>query len=510
MSDCTNCGKCKDKCGCSKPNGQGPVYAFPMGSFVWTDPAISCSGNTIIETGDSFALGFANLVAYVCALQLIPGPQGPAGADGPQGPPGIDGLDELLIQNTLIVSMNGNDITGARNDWAKPFLTITAANLAAQANDLIIIFPGSYNLGGSAFNKNDVSYYVYKGAIIQGSGNLIMDGGQPMNINIYGEGTFVSTGARALFIINPNTNLHFKFDSAVGLLDGIAIGDANKIYIRGKYTAATIQYAVTIRGNCEGIMDIDIYDGSTSQGADTVLFRNHSLDEVPRNFKIKGKILSNTTIFEGALAMESSPGLSLDAEECHIIHDTGSPNGSISAVFHASGKLKFGGRIQSLTSVGITVVNSGADPSILLLKGALVNSEFTALNIGSDNTYVEVDGCDLTKGPNQAGSAVLLGPVVNNSELDIRNSLICNQSEASGDHGIGSADAASIIRLDNVKIVLNPLTAAYSVASAAVRTVNFESVFSSNAVLDPNVTNAITGSLIVIDSAIGKNNLKFN
>lgn len=507
MSDCTTCGKCHTKCGCQKPNGQGPAYAFPMTSFVWTGENIACSGNDIIHTGDSFALGFGNLVAYVCALQLIPGPPGPPGANGL---PGANDINELLIQNTIFVSMNGNDSTGTRNDWAKPFATIAAANIAAQVGDMIFIFPGSYNTGSSSMNKNGVSYYVYKGAIIQSSSNLIIDGGVAFTINIYGQGVFVSTGARAFFTINPNTNIHFEFDSAVGLIDGITIGDANNVYVRGKYTAATVQYTLTVRGNCTGIIDIDVYDGSNSQGAETVFFRNHSLDNTPRNFKIKGTVLSNTSGFSGAFSIEASPGLILDASECNIIHNSGFLNASVAALFQDSGKLKFGGKLETPFNTGIVISNSLPDPTILLLKNALVNSEFTAMNIASINCFIEIDGCDLTKGPNQAGSTILVAPVTTACELEIRNSIICNQGESASDHGIGTGDENSIIRLDDVKIALNPLTAGYSLASSVVRTMHVETIFTSNAVLDPNVTNDVTGSLVIIDTIVGTNTLKFN
>ncbi len=487
---------------CATPNPC--VESFNAQCIIHTLDDLVCNQEVIVPSGTNVSEALRLLLAKMCNIQLTPGPQGPT------GPAGADGLNELIIGNTLIVSALGNDATGTRNDWAKPFLTIQAANSAAQPNDLVIIFPGSYNLGGSPFNKNNVSYYVYKNAIIQGTGNLIMDGGIAFEINIYGEGTFVSTGARAFFTINPSTNIHFKFDSAVGLLDGITIGSADKVYIRGKYTSCTVQYCATVRGDCEGIMDIDIYDGSNSQGAETIFFRNHSLDGIPRKFTIKGTVLSNTSGFSGAFSIEASPGLILDASECNITHNSGFLNASVAALFQDSGKLKFGGKIETPFNTGIVISNSLPDPTVLLLKDALVNSEFTTMSIASINCFIEIDGCDLTKGPNQVGSTILVAPVTTACELEIRNSVICNQGESASDHGIGTGDENSIIRLDDVKIALNPLTGGYSLASSVVRTMHIETIFTSNAVLDPNVTNDITGSLVIIDPMVGTNTLKFN
>lgn len=428
--------------------------------------------------------------------------RGPAGADGDPGP------NQLLIQNSLIVAKNGNDGTGARNDWAKPFLTIQVANAAAIAGDIVIVFPGSYSVGGAAMNKNGVAYYFYKGASVVSSSNLITDSGVADSINIFGEGDFGSTNLRVLYTTNSGTNIHFEFNQAIGFFDGITIGDADNVYIRGKYCKAITQYTATVRGNSKGIMDIDVYDGSVATfAAETVGFRNHSTDEVLRNFEIRGKILSNTNTISGSLSTSNSPGLRLIAN-VEIYHDSGTLTPGISALHHSTGLLKFEGIITSVSNSGVIV--TADSQAVLLLKNSVINSEYSGVQvIGNTLESVEIDGCSITKGANQNVPAVYVSANVLVSELEIRNTVIINEGTDDNDHGIYTEDENSTIRLDNVKVALEIGTVASSIKSGVTRTVNIESIFSSNTALDVSVTNGVTGSLVVIDSLVQSNTLKF-
>lgn len=52
---------------------------------------------------------------------------------------------QILTTNVIRVDKGGSDVTGTRNDFNKPFLTIQAAVNAAQDKDLILVGPGTYN-----------------------------------------------------------------------------------------------------------------------------------------------------------------------------------------------------------------------------------------------------------------------------------------------------------------------------------------------------------------------------
>ena len=152
------------------------------------------SSNTEFEDGNGIESTNFNSTTGVLTLNFTDGTSySTTNLLGPQGPQGPPGPEQLIIQNTIFVSKNGNDTTGVRNDWTKPFLTIGAANSVAQPSDLVIVFPGVYNESNVA--KTDVNYYYHKGSIVNsGSNTCVFDSvGQAKNVFIYGEGDFKST-----------------------------------------------------------------------------------------------------------------------------------------------------------------------------------------------------------------------------------------------------------------------------------------------------------------------------
>ena len=91
--------------------------------------------------------------------QGIQGIQGLQGAIGPQGPQGPAGTANLLLGNAVYVSKTGNNATGTRNNLALPFQTIEAAAAAAQTEDTIVVFPGSYQLSTGIVLRDNVHFY---------------------------------------------------------------------------------------------------------------------------------------------------------------------------------------------------------------------------------------------------------------------------------------------------------------------------------------------------------------
>ena len=103
------------------------------------------------------------------------------------------------LQNTLYVAVNGNDTTGARNNLAKPFLTLEAARDAAVSGDTIFVYPGAYAVTTTATNglaKDGVNWFFYPGAIVTKTTNGWMFNmiGLTLASNVYGKGSFYKTG----------------------------------------------------------------------------------------------------------------------------------------------------------------------------------------------------------------------------------------------------------------------------------------------------------------------------
>ena len=435
------------------------------------------------------------------------GPQGPAGSNGLNGDPGPN---QLLIQNTLIVSKNGNDSTGVRNDWAKPFLTITGANTVAQPGDLIVIYPGTYSESNVVLS--DIAYYFYKGAIVSSSFTCISDTvGFPKNIMVYGEGDFIAASGRAIFTNDPDTNVIFNFNYAQGF-DGILIGNANNINIKGKHVVGTTQYTISIRGNATGYVDIDYYDGSVSANkGQTILIRNASLDLVERTLVVKGKkLLSNCEFLQGAITTENCNTLSTVIDIDLVEHVTSSDSFTTAAIWHHSGKLKISGTIKSANNFGVILGNLTGD-TILQLVDCQIKSRNSAISVPTNtaNVYAEIDNTYLGKTSDNAVSAIYVGTTAGVVEMSINNSTISNLSSSNSAHGIELADANSILRLNNVKADVTGASAA-SVYCPSARTIFIESMLSTNKALDVNVTNGVTGSTVIVDTDIKRNTKTFN
>jgi len=105
----------------------------------------------------------------------------------------------ITTNNAVYVAANGVDATGARNNLAKPFLTLEAARDAAVSGDTIFVFPGSYTVTTTATNglsKSGVHYDFAPGAIATKTTNgwMFSLSGLASASNVYGKGAFYKTG----------------------------------------------------------------------------------------------------------------------------------------------------------------------------------------------------------------------------------------------------------------------------------------------------------------------------
>lgn len=92
--------------------------------------------------------------------------------------------------NILWVDPNGDDSTGAKGEFNKPYKTITAAQAAADADDAISIMPGTYNEFG--LGKQGVTYLVYAGTVLAPvGGDLFVDGGENVSFTVLGPGEII-------------------------------------------------------------------------------------------------------------------------------------------------------------------------------------------------------------------------------------------------------------------------------------------------------------------------------
>lgn len=102
------------------------------------------------------------------------------------------------VGNTVFVSKDGNDGTGAREKFNLPFLTISAAITAATSGDTIIVYPGTYS--ETLTLKDGVNFYFYDGVTITAAAAAaITDNNVAVTCEIDGYGVIESTGTASAY-----------------------------------------------------------------------------------------------------------------------------------------------------------------------------------------------------------------------------------------------------------------------------------------------------------------------
>lgn len=98
----------------------------------------------------------------------------------------------------IYVTATGDDATGAKDDPALPFLTLSAARDAALDNYLIIVYPGTYTITDDSITglcKNSVDWYFHPKCLVQkttGVNPIFHTVGMLAGCNVFGYADFVS------------------------------------------------------------------------------------------------------------------------------------------------------------------------------------------------------------------------------------------------------------------------------------------------------------------------------
>lgn len=121
----------------------------------------------------------------------------------------------VAIESYIFVAQNGDDATGLRNRLDKPFATIQGAVDAAQGNDTIEVFAGTYDelvdltayyatLGAGVQQNFTLTFFLHAGAIHQytgvDTGHLYQQAvvaGNTTNLHWYGKGIYRRQGTMA-------------------------------------------------------------------------------------------------------------------------------------------------------------------------------------------------------------------------------------------------------------------------------------------------------------------------
>ena len=137
-----------------------------------------------------------------------------------------------LAGNTVFVdSVNGNDTTGQRGDFTKPFLTVAAGLAAAQSGDQVSVLSGTYNLAagitipdGVSLRGSDTSSCIIQMLGVGGATTLVTMGDntrlEGVTLNLTSSGHHTLTGV----LFGGTSNATAKLRTLVINVDNSAAG----------------------------------------------------------------------------------------------------------------------------------------------------------------------------------------------------------------------------------------------------------------------------------------------
>ncbi len=244
--------------------------------------------------------------------------------------PGGGGSSSIATGNLVYVDVDGNDGTGLRERFDKPFLTIEAAEAAATSGDTIQIRSGSYS-PTATLGKVGITYELMPGVNISSAENdgTFGDSGSAKDFAIIGSGTITNTGSGGAVQLTAASNVTVRGDI---VLDGSGTAAA---YINAHASAvsyvnarrvASGNAALVNDGTCYFYADfIDARQGLSNSGTCYFAFQNAASGSAPAGAwadiyggtaHIKGQYLTLSVLPSG-----TPQGLALDHAGTKTIWD---------------------------------------------------------------------------------------------------------------------------------------------------------------------------------------------
>lgn len=414
--------------------------------------------SNIVDNNDgTFTIVLTNGTSYIVnTVQGIPGNDGQSAYEvwlgqGNSGSEldflnsliGQDGSDAVIqIQNVVLVSKNGNDTTGLRNNWGKPFLTIAGANNVAQPGDTVIVFPGSYT--STNWNLDNVRYYLYPGTTVRS----VIDNGTAKNIFVYGEGDIIASTGGGVVTTNPLTNIYIRCNSITGVTDGLTIVNANKIDIKGNTVTGTSQYLATLRGDVNGVIDFKYWNGKSTLNGIGVFVLNHAVTATTqKKIVLKGEYLeNNSSSGNGTITTINCSDYSCIVDE--IRFSTSSGTDSMYNISSGRVLIKNKKVVNTNTSVASIITTSK-----IAIDNVVIESNRSILDVSNSGT-VQVSNCKL----NGVFSGTNSITISNNANLQITDSYL---------YLTGSGGTNNIFNIDNTSNLILGNISAYSTDTSA-------------------------------------------
>lgn len=420
----------------------------------------------------------------------------------------------IFVDNT-----NGNDLTGAANNFTKPMATINAALVLAATlspaftnRALIYIRRGYYSVGTQGSPTTLVNYadiYSEPGVVIGGGFNRISDqfSASAVNVNFFGYADIFQCD----FYIIKGSTINIQVNSIV--TDGpvlLAIPgstltanitlEANSIYAQGLGTA----YGITIRNITNITINIKEKYSCTYSLLDV---RNHSgriVVNAPKLALATGNPYGYGGNFKQVVIIRANLGGEMIINGDLVNEDTsgyyGGTSGMITRFQDSWGTLRLNGSIYSGDTFGVNAQGTSA-ASRTIINGDIRTNHLCAY-VGNSSQLIVRNGTLMSW---NTYSAALLYPVLalggTASGLYVENCTMYSLGTG-GAGGINKDTQASTLVVNNVLysgadtvgfFVIN------TVAGQPVNNARFNNVRSSKA-LDTNITDLLSPTGFILDA----------
>lgn len=396
-----------------------------------------------------------------------------------------------IFKNTIWVDGNGNDDTGEKGEFNKPFATIKAAENIASSGDTIIVMPGTYteaNLG-----KEGVHYYLNGGATLQStSGTLFTDGGSGITFYITGEGTIKNSSSSQVLTQTAASNIVISCDNLEfnnpNNLDQIRVyGGANSLLVINvnKFKATGFRGIA-----CEG----------NNTHNPKVIFRANYIDTAVETFQC-----TDGGIMDIEFNKAYVDGIRLF---CYNGGGTVRMRGDVeTAVGHTNG----------IHKVESSNIGTGSGQGHTIYHGNVIfNSTTPPFETQEDPCIFEFTGTLIWNDVSGTNSCIQMRRTgvlsVNEAVVKLKDATLINKNTSATSHGISYDTAVTSgagfagIELTNTKILLNSTAVAagargINVSSGALNVKAYTDI-GSNGDLNTNITNLIPGTALYTDSNI--------
>ena len=421
---------------------------------------------------------------------------------------GGGGITSLPISDFVFVNILGNDATGVREDFSKPFKTLNGAKNSALSGDTIYVYGGVYNETNSLQKDGVKWHFVGSPTLNLSAVNVWHDNGGAIDIQVYGNANInhVSIG-QFILIQNVGTTLNVNFNSVRGLGNQIFMLDAGSgvVNVTDVVQCTSTNNCFRNNGDSNYIINVRNIINTGTVGLcncihakNSGLFTGHNIYNV-ENVKSQGTnvfqpIRIDYATYSGKITVNCSGIIKRDS----IVNTDAQSNNTVMCL---GGNLIINGDIDG--NGGLAIQISGNQPKTLIHNGnAFNNGTLPVLGYGVDPVAFW----------NNANSNVTLNGLytsINDNTLTVGganaktfvNGKIINSSAGIPTSGINIDATNGELIIESLVIVLtNPITTALCVTSSVANNIKIFRTFGSNVNASPNISNIIAGTSLVIDT----------